>query len=99
MSITGWWDAVRQFYAEDRRRQTNRTRAKNAERNAKHAIESGTFTVGEKVEVHAFGRWYPGEVIALGRTRITVRYTTRTTGNTFEKTVNGNMVRKVTVAA
>lgn len=32
--------------------------------------------VGDRCEVHSFGRWYPGEVVKLGRTRITVRYAT-----------------------
>lgn len=89
-----WQAAWGQFHAESRRRQSNATRAKNAGKNTQNAIAPGTFAVGEQVEVHAFGRWYPGEVVAVARTRVTVRYTTRTTGNTFEKTVNAAKVRK-----
>jgi hypothetical protein len=35
------------------------------------------FAVGDQVEIFAFGRWRPGRVVALGRVRITVEYSTR----------------------
>lgn len=34
------------------------------------------FQSGEQVEVHSFGRWYPGTVSKIGRTRVTVFYRT-----------------------
>lgn len=34
------------------------------------------FSVGDKVEVFSFGHWYAGEVVKMGRTRATIRYTT-----------------------
>lgn len=34
------------------------------------------FQSGERVEVHSFGRWYPGTVAKIGRTRVTVFYRT-----------------------
>jgi hypothetical protein len=34
------------------------------------------FVAGEKVEVFSFGRWYPGLVEEIGRTRVRVHYTT-----------------------
>lgn len=50
--------------------------------------------VGDKVQVHAMGYWYNGEVVKLGRTgKVTVRYTSGT-GVTREKAVDSNKVRK-----
>lgn len=48
---------------------------------------SRPFHLGEEVRVHAMGHWYLGEVVKLGRTRVTVRYTSGT-GVTREKAVN-----------
>lgn len=52
------------------------------------------FPVGARVELHAFGHWYAGEVVKAGRSTVTVRYTTGT-GVTRDKTVNaaGDLVR------
>lgn len=36
------------------------------------------YEVGEKVEVHAFGHWYEGEVVKVARKLVHVRYTTGT---------------------
>lgn len=33
-----------------------------------------TYTVGQQVEVSAFGRWRPGTITKLGRTKVTVQY-------------------------
>lgn len=38
----------------------------------RHTIAS--FTLGERVEVHSFGRWYAGTIVKIGRLRITVDY-------------------------
>jgi hypothetical protein len=51
-------------------------------------------TVGEAVEVHSFGRWYPGEVVSVGRTRVVVRYTTGT-GKTRDKAFSAGLVRRL----
>lgn len=58
------------------------------------------FMVGEKVQVHAFGRFYPGRVMKVGKTRVYVTYTTGS-GATRTKAVTpgpdrfgGYMVKK-----
>jgi hypothetical protein len=80
---------------ENRRRQTNATRAANAEKRAAQAVQTGTYTVGEEVEVHAFGYWYRGTVTKLGRTgKVTVKYTSGT-GSTREKAVDSTKIRKL----
>lgn len=65
-------------------------------------VPPSAFTVGEPVEVNAFGHWYAGEVVKIGRARITVRYASGT-GRVRDKAVNplelnmvhGSLVRKV----
>ena len=47
-----------------------------------------SLAVGQAVQVHAFGHWYPGVVTKLGRTRATIQYTTRVTKKTYTKTVS-----------
>jgi hypothetical protein len=52
------------------------------------------YPVGARVHVHAFGHWYAGEVVKVGKTNVTVRYTTGT-GVTRDKSVNpsGDLLR------
>lgn len=45
------------------------------------------FTVGEPVELHAFGHWYVGRVVKVGPKRVTVNYTTGTGANR-DKAIN-----------
>lgn len=52
------------------------------------------YSVGEKVEVHAFGHWYEGEVVKVGYKCTHVRYTTGT-GTTRVKPVKGDLIRKL----
>lgn len=42
---------------------------------------------GDTVKIHAFGHWYTGRVVKVGRKRVTVRYTTGT-GITRDKSVD-----------
>jgi hypothetical protein len=80
---------------ELRRRRLNETRTANTSARAAHAVPAGTYAVGEQVQVHAFGHWYKGEVVKLGRTgKVTVRYTSGT-GVTREKAVASDLIRKV----
>lgn len=85
------------YYAlvrESRRRRSNASRAASAAKRAELAVEAGTFAMGEKVQVYAFGRWYNGEVVKFGRTgKVSVKYTTGT-GKTYEKAVLSSMIRK-----
>lgn len=79
---------------ELRRQTTNAARIANTAKRAAAAVASGTYTVGEAVQVHAFGHWYNGEVVKLGRTgKVTVKYTSGT-GVTREKAVDSGKVRK-----
>lgn len=55
------------------------------------------FTVGDVVEVKSFGYWYAGTVTKLGRTRVSVRYTTGT-GTTRDKAFPLDRVRFPTEA-
>ena len=80
--------------AEQRRRQTATTKAKNAQSRALAAIPQGSYEVGAAVEVHAFGHWYPGIVVKVGRSNVTCKYTSGA-GTTREKSVNSTKVRKV----
>lgn len=50
------------------------------------------YTVGQNVEVYSFGRWYAGTVLAIGRTRLTVRYTAGK-GQTREKAFTMDLVK------
>lgn len=52
------------------------------------------YTPGERVEVHAFGSWYPGEVVKVGRSKVTARYTSGS-GVTREKACEPKLIRKV----
>ncbi len=52
------------------------------------------FSVGQSVEVHSFGNWYAGTVTKLGRTRVTVQYTTGS-GTTRDKAFNLSLVRTI----
>ena len=54
-----------------------------------------TFAVGEAIEVYSFGRWYPGTVTKIGRTRVTALYVTGT-GTEREKAFPTNKVRAST---
>jgi hypothetical protein len=47
-------------------------------------VTPADFSVGEAVEVHSFGRWYPGVVRAVKRTRVEVEF--RTCGGTRTRT-------------
>jgi Agenet domain len=51
-----------------------------------------TYNVNEAVEVHSFGRWYPGVIVKVGRTRVVVRYTTGS-GMTRDKAFSLDRVR------
>lgn len=51
------------------------------------------YTVGQEVEVHAMGYWYEGVVIKLGRTRVTVSYTSGA-GVTRSKACPLDLVRR-----
>lgn len=83
------------LYKEMRRRQSNATREKNATQRTAQAVAAGTFSIGEAVQVHAFGTWYNGTVTKLGRTgKVTVKYTSGT-GVTREKAVDSTKIRKV----
>jgi hypothetical protein len=42
----------------------------------RHEVVSIMTAYGGKIQVHSFGSWYDGEIISVGRTRATVRYTT-----------------------
>ncbi len=82
------------YYRESRRRQANASRLENAEKRAAAAVATGTYVVGEVVQVHAFGFWYNGKVTKLGKTgKVTVEYTSGT-GVTREKAVDSSKVRK-----
>lgn len=37
--------------------------------------KASDYTVGQKVYVHAFGHWYEGEVVKIGRTLVHAQYT------------------------
>lgn len=65
------------------------------ERKVTKRAKAEGYKVGQAVQVHAFGRWYAGEVVKLGRTLVTVRYTTGT-GITRDKAVDGSKVRPLT---
>ncbi len=43
-------------------------------------------TVGENVEIHAFGTWYPGKVVKATKVRLSIEYTSGT-GKTRVKAV------------
>lgn len=87
-------ELINAYQREEQRRRTNATRAANAELRAKMAVQAGTYSVGETVQVHAFGHWYNGTVTKLGRTgKVTVKYTSGT-GVTREKAVASNLIRK-----
>lgn len=61
----------------------------------KPGVVAAGYAVGDAVEVHAFGHWYRGQVVKVGRARVTVRYTSGT-GRTRDKAVNGDLVRRAT---
>lgn len=66
-----------------------------------YLLPASEFSVGELVEVHAFGHWYRGEIVKVAAKRVTVRFTTGT-GASHDKAVNplnlatrfGSLVRK-----
>lgn len=79
---------------ESRRQRSNLARINNASKRAEVAVGAGTYTVGEAVQVHAFGHWYAGVVVKIGRTgKVTVKYTSGT-GKTREKAVDSTKVQK-----
>lgn len=51
------------------------------------------YKIGDKVEVHAFGFWYRGEVVKIGRNKVTARYTSGT-GTTREKALDEDQIRR-----
>jgi hypothetical protein len=53
-----------------------------------------SYEVGEKVEVHAFGHWYEGQVVKVARKLVHVRYTSGT-GTTRTKAVGDDLIRKL----
>jgi hypothetical protein len=58
------------------------------------AADPGYFQSGEPVEVHSFGRWYPGSVTRVGRSRIHVWYRTGS-GKERVKAFSPSLVRPV----
>jgi hypothetical protein len=52
------------------------------------------YKVGETAFVHAFGHWYEGKVVKVGRTKVHVEYTSGT-GTTRTKSCSMNQVSKV----
>jgi hypothetical protein len=54
----------------------------------------GFGAVGQPVEVHSFGRWYPGTISGFGRTRLKVTYATGT-GTKRVKAFPVSLVRAV----
>lgn len=57
-----------------------------------------SYNIGTPVEVHSFGRWYPGTVAKVGRTRVTVNYTTGS-GMTRDKAFTLDRVRSAEMVA
>jgi hypothetical protein len=55
-------------------------------------LEVKDFEVGETVQVHAFGHWYAGKVVKLGRSNVHCEYTTGS-GTTRVKAVAPGAVR------
>lgn len=43
------------------------------------------FRVGQTLQVRAFGRWRPGRVVAVGRTRVQVNYVRNQSGGHAER--------------
>jgi hypothetical protein len=78
---------------ELRRRSMLAMKAANTTYRAAIAVETGAYQVGDKVQVHAFGHWYDGKVLKLGRTgKVTVGYTSGT-GTYREKSVGKDKIR------
>ena len=51
------------------------------------------FAPGEQVQVRAFGTWYSGTVVKLGRTKVKVTYASGT-GKGYTKSLNMGQIRK-----
>jgi hypothetical protein len=66
--------------------------AKKAERQAGAPAFVASFKVGDLVQVQTFRTWYPAEVVKVGRSLITVRYTTGT-GVTRERATGPDRIR------
>ena len=84
------------FYREQRRRQTNASRAANTEARKANALPNNTFVAGDACQVHAFGHWYAGRVVRVSKVgKVEVEYTSGT-GVTRTKLVGSDKVRKAT---
>lgn len=53
---------------------------------------AGSYAIGQRVEVHSFGRWYAGLVTKIGPKRVVVHYTTGT-GLARDKAFSKDRVR------
>lgn len=86
--------ATRACYNALKGRQAKASRDANAGERAKDAEAAKAFTVGEAVQVHAFGHWYKGTVKSINKNgRIVAEYTSGT-GVTREKTCSAGLIRK-----
>jgi hypothetical protein len=56
-------------------------------------VTAQDFAPGEGVQVHAFGHWYYGTVVSIGRTKVKVNYTSGT-GVNRDKNVGMDKIRK-----
>jgi hypothetical protein len=56
-------------------------------------VTAQDFAPGEAVQVHAFGNWYHGTVVSIGRSKVKVNYTSGTGANR-DKSVGMDKIRK-----
>lgn len=56
-------------------------------------VTAQDFAPGEAVQVHAFGNWYHGTVVSIGRSKVKVNYTSGTGANR-DKNVGMDKIRK-----
>lgn len=73
-------------------RRANRAKVGVPREPAEVASDYRSPEVGDRCEVHAFGYWYPGEVVKVGPRRVTVRYATGS-GTVRDKAVGLDKVR------
>jgi dsDNA-specific endonuclease/ATPase MutS2 len=90
-----FYTSSRPFGQEVTRRKAAATKAARAAEQATREASGVAFQAGEKVEVHAMGYWYTGEVVRITRTGSVVCRYTSGTGTTREKTVGQEKVRKL----
>jgi hypothetical protein len=88
-----WWEATNPEGKVWRFPTEGSSRASWARDFTGHRAVTHTYRVGDLVEVDAFGRWRPGTVVRIGKSRVRAEFVRNAQGETDERAFGALSVR------